>query len=673
MKKRNLTLAATDVVGVGLAYFGALYLRFEGLIPPEYLNTFWHVLPWFTLLVLATYWATGLYRLVWEYASTGELYAVLRGVTLASVTVITIAYIIMYPLLDLEPLPRSIYLVAWAFLVFLVGGARLFQRFNREFRHYTSIVSDAQPSAILWLTSLLKNGSPSYRESAAVAAGREWGNGSARPLKKTEAQNFTHKRVLIAGAGEAGAMVLRELRNHPDLGMEPVGFVDDSPRKVGLRLMGAPILGRREDIPSLVKKRHIDQVIIAMPSAPGSVRREVVNVCSGLSVEVRTLPGVYELIDGRVSIKQIREVRLEDLLGREPVRVNLTEIAGYLSGKTALITGAGGSIGSELCRQIARFNPARLVLVECSENNLFEIEHELAERWPALALSPEFVDVRDRPGIDQIFARHRPAVVFHAAAYKHVPLSERWPEQTFVNNVIGTYNVASIADHYNSEVFIFISTDKAVNPTSVMGATKRAAELIIQDFAHRSKTRFAAVRFGNVLGSSGSVVNIFRQQIARGGPVTVTHPDMERYFMTTPEAVQLIIQAGAYARGGEIFVLDMGERLQVLDLAREMIRLSGFKPGRDIEIKFTGVRPGEKLREELFYSKEKAVPTGHARIFVVENHYRFAGCFPDTGSLTGADAVQFLRRIVPEWRTNQVHGSDACGVGEGFLSTGSKG
>lgn len=662
--KRVLSLIALDILGINLAYFGSLYLRFDGHVPPAYLDTMVHLAPWLTLICLGCYWLAGLYRSLWEYASVRELYAVIRGATLGATLVVLVAYAI-YAAVPLRPLPRSVYVMAWIGSVVLVGGTRLGWRVAREWRvalaNGGEVIVDEREGephvAALPMARLLNGGlRAAARMSLVLVSG-------GRPEKRNG-----RRRVLVAGAGDAGAMVVRELHNHPELGLEPVGFVDDDAKKSGLRLHGLPVLGGCDDIPRLVREKGIERVIIAMPSAPGAVRRKIAHLCSRAGVKAFTVPGVYELVDGRVSVRQIREVRLEDLLGREPVRVNLEEIAGYLEGKTVLVTGAGGSIGSELCRQAARFSPRRLVLVECSENNLFEIEHELTTGWSALEIAPELADVRDRPTMERIFGAYRPEVVFHAAAYKHVPLSERWPERAFANNVVGTYNVALLADRYGSGVFILISTDKAVNPVSVMGATKRAAELIVQDFARRSRTRFAAVRFGNVLGSSGSVVNIFRRQIARGGPVTVTHPDMERYFMTTPEAVQLVIQAGAYARGGEIFVLDMGERVRVLDLAREMIRLSGFEPDRDVAIRFTGVRPGEKLREELFRPGERPLPTGHARIFSVANHcdsegqgglLRIRELLEAPQRLTAEEALNLLREMVGEWRPSEALGARA--------------
>jgi FlaA1/EpsC-like NDP-sugar epimerase len=461
-------------------------------------------------------------------------------------------------------------------------------------------------------------------------------------------------------------MVVRELHNHPSLGFEPVGFVDDDPRKKGLYLLDVPILGDRHDIPRLVKELRVDEIIIAMPSVPGRVVRELVEIAKTTGARLKTVPGIYELINGRVSVNQIREVQVEDLLGREPVQLDLEEIASYLTGRVVLVTGAGGSIGSELCRQIARFRPACLVMLDHSENNLFEIESELLERCRGVDAPAELADVRDQAKVEQIFEKYRPQVVFHAAAHKHVPMMERCPEQAVANNVLGTYITAGTALRFQSEIFVLVSTDKAVRPRSVMGATKRAAELVIQYLNEKSRqgnlrTRFAAVRFGNVLGSRGSVIPIFKRQIARGGPVTVTHPEMVRYFMTIPEAVQLIIQAGALARGGEIFVLDMGEPVKILDLARDLIRLSGLVPDRDIEIKITGIRPGEKLKEELFTPQEERTATKNSRIFIARN----GDCDPGLaatllehldlgfGLKTPEEALTLLGWLFPGWHAAQ--------------------
>jgi len=572
-----------DALFINIAYLGALALRFDAVIPGEYVTHYFIFAAVVTVTTITVYYFSGLYRKMWQYASVREMYNVLLGVTVATLVVIAVSYIFIYPESGMSPMPRSIYPIAWLINLGLTGGSRFALRSLREYR-----------------------------------------NGAALVKEQTADKPVKAKRVLIAGAGEAGVMVARELRSHHGLAMEPVGFIDDDNRKRGLDLFSIPVLGGREDIPRLVEEYRVNEIIIAMPSAPGRIIRGIVDICKRAGVRVKTLPGVYDLIDGKVSVSQLRDVQLEDLLGRDPVQLDMESIAAYLEGKVVLVTGAGGSIGSELCRQAARFQPGALVLLDNTENNLFDIEQELSERIPELRQYGELADIRDEAHMQWVFEHYSPQVVFHAAAYKHVPLMERFPEHAVSNNIRGTYNVASAARKYGCETFIFVSTDKAVNPTSVMGASKRGAELVVRYFNEmcrrdKMKSRFAAVRFGNVLGSRGSVIPTFKRQISAGGPVTVTHPEMLRYFMTIPEAVQLIIQSGSLANGGEIFILDMGEPVRILDLAQDLIRLSGLTPDKDIEIKFTGIRPGEKLREELFTDREKMSATKYSRIFIAQN------------------------------------------------------
>jgi FlaA1/EpsC-like NDP-sugar epimerase len=579
---RTAAFCLIDAIIVNIAYLGAFLLRFDGVIPAEYLVNYPVFAVSVTVITISVYYIFGFYRKMWQYASIREMYYVFLGVTAASLVVIAAAYIFIYPEAVMKPMPRSIYPIAWLLNLVFTSGSRFGVRFFREYR----------------------NGNGKNGESAAA------------PVNP--------KRALIIGAGEAGAMVAKEMYGHPTSGLLPVGFIDDDLRKQGMDLFSIPVLGRREDIPHLVGKYEIDEIIIAMPSTPGQKIREIVEICKGTGVRVKTVPGVYELIDGKVSVSQLREVQLEDLLGRDPVQLDMERIAAYLKGKTVLVTGAGGSIGSELCRQVARFQPGALILLDNTENNLFDIEQELKEHFPDIKQFAELADVRKSCPIKRVFELYHPQVIFHAAAYKHVPMMERFPEHAVNNNIYGTYLVASTAKKFGCETFIFVSTDKAVNPTSIMGASKRAAELVVQHFNEQCKqenlnSRFAAVRFGNVLGSRGSVIPTFKRQISAGGPVTVTHPEMVRYFMTIPEAVQLIIQAGSFAKGGEIFVLDMGEPVRILDLAQDLIRLSGLTPGQDIDIKYTGVRPGEKLREELFTDQEKMSATKYSRIFVAHN------------------------------------------------------
>lgn len=424
-------------------------------------------------------------------------------------------------------------------------------------------------------------------------------------------------RVLIVGAGSAGDMVIQELKNNPKLFKKPVGIVDDDIKKKGRRIHNIPILGMVKDIGVLVDKYNIDEIIIAIANISKQDKKNIIKICKKTKCRLRTIPGLYEIIDGIVDIKKIRDFQIEDLLGREPIKVTLDKMSGYLENKVVLVTGGGGSIGSELCRQVARFNPKQVIILDNYENNAYVIQQELIRKYgSSLNLSTIIASIREEKRMDKIFNRYKPDVVFHAAAHKHVPLMEKNPSEAIKNNIFGTKNVATLSDKYKVKRFVLISTDKAVNPTSIMGATKRAAEMIIQSINEKSETEFVAVRFGNVLGSNGSVIPLFKKQIEEGGPITITHPDVIRYFMTITEAVQLVIQAGAMAKGGEIFVLDMGDPVKIVDLAENLIRLSGFEVNVDIDIKFTGLRPGEKLYEELLMSEEGLTNTDHKKIFI---------------------------------------------------------
>jgi FlaA1/EpsC-like NDP-sugar epimerase len=424
------------------------------------------------------------------------------------------------------------------------------------------------------------------------------------------------KRTLLVGAGSAGLLVAKEAEARPQLGVLPVGFVDDDRTKIGTMVHGVPVLGTTSELPEIAHRIRADQVLVTMVDAPGSTVRRLVRSCNEIDLAVKIIPGIHEIVDGKVSLSRARDVAIDDLLGRDPVKLDESAISGDFGGKVVLVTGAGGSIGSELCRQLCRFGVKRLVLLEQAENALFEIHRELIAAYPDLDIVPVIGDITDRARMEVVFQEHRPKVVLHAAAHKHVPMMEWNPGEAVKNNVFGTMCVADLAGEFRAERFVMISTDKAVNPTSIMGATKRVAELYIQSLSGKSTTRYVAVRFGNVLGSTGSVIPIFRQQIAKGGPVTVTHREMRRYFMTIPEASQLVIQAATMGKGGEIFILDMGEPVYVYDLAKDMIRLSGLKPGEDIEIQITGMRPGEKLFEELSVANEAAEKTYHPKIFV---------------------------------------------------------
>lgn len=423
------------------------------------------------------------------------------------------------------------------------------------------------------------------------------------------------KKFLIIGAGNAGEALLREIHRMPVEQYEVIGFIDDDPAKQGMNIHGIPVLGRIDQLPQICKKQEIDEIAIAMPSATAKQMRRVVQICEGAKIHFRTVPSVADIASGKFKVSQIRDIDINDLLGREAIQLDLDMIEQYIKGKVILVTGAGGSIGSEMCRQVCHFAPKHLLLLEQAENALFFIDRELRVSFPQISMELLICDITDKKRVEQIFERFKPEVVIHAAAHKHVPLMEANPGEAIKNNVVGTKTVADAADKFGASSFVMISTDKAVNPTSIMGSSKRIAELYIQDLGKTSKTHFVTVRFGNVLGSNGSVVPIFKNQIAAGGPVTVTHPEMRRYFMTIPEASQLVLQAAAMGKkGGEIFVLDMGEPVKIVDLAKELITLSGFRPGEDIEIIFTGTRPGEKLFEELSIKGEDMVPTRHPKI-----------------------------------------------------------
>ena len=424
------------------------------------------------------------------------------------------------------------------------------------------------------------------------------------------------KRTLIVGAGNAGVAIAKEILLSDKINFSLVGFIDDNPLKQYTTVLGHRVLGFSKDIPEVVKDYNVEQIIIAIPSADLSTIRHLSEICVGCGCEVKAVPGIYQLINGQVSVQRLKNVDVSDLLGRDPVQINLDEVMGYIEGQCVLVTGGGGSIGSELCRQIASHSPKTLIILDIYENSAYEIEQELKRKHPELDLITLIASVRDSVRMDDVFKKYTPDIVFHAAAHKHVPLMENSPNEAVKNNIIGTYKVAKCADKYGTKKFVQISTDKAVNPTNIMGATKRVCEMIIQYFARFSKTSFVAVRFGNVLGSNGSVIPLFKKQIEAGGPVTVTHKDIIRYFMTIPEAVSLVLQAGAYAKGGEIFVLDMGEQVKIYDLAKNLIRLSGYEPNKDIKIEITGLRPGEKLYEERLMAEEGLTKTANDKISI---------------------------------------------------------
>lgn len=572
---RNRILLLGDIFLIAVAVLGSFALRFEfGALFWYYLPQAWRMMLLAVILKPIVYYFFGLYRRLWAYASIREVLLIVTAVTTASVLLsvgITALAFIQVQQGNYLGFPRSVLVIDWLLSTILVGGLRFSSR----------LIAEA-------------------RSTAADEPG----------------DNF-YRRVLIIGAGDAGALVAREIQKNPQLNLELVCFLDDDKAKQKMQIHGIPVVGPLDDLQRVITRRRIHEVLIAIPTAPGEVVRKVINDCHQKGVTFRTMPGVYELIGGKVSVKRLREVNINDLLRRAPTKMDDRYVGSTLGGKRVLVTGAGGSIGSELCRQIARWGPSMLILLGHGENSVFETLLELAESYPALAMQPVIADIRDQDRIEAIFASLQPQVVFHAAAHKHVPLMEVNVEEAITNNVLGTRNIVEVSLTYGVERLVMISTDKAVRPSSVYGATKRIAELLVLDAANCTGQPFSVVRFGNVLGSRGSVVPRFQRQIETGGPVTITHPDMRRYFMTIPEAVHLVLQAGSMGKGGEVFVLRMGEQIRIFDLAEDLIHLSGLEPGKDVEILFTGIRPGEKLSEELWDRWVTYKPTDHPDIVLL--------------------------------------------------------
>ena len=566
---RRTAQVLIDACLVALAYFLAYVLRFDPGIPGRYEDLLWESIAFVTAGKLIVFAVFGLYHKLWRFVDQRDFESILKAVLVSSMVLVGVFFLIP-PSVATDP-PRGVIALDFLLTLALVGGARFVVRAVIE-----------RP----------------YRGALARRGARE---------------------VLIVGAGNGGQLVAAELRRNPDLGI-PIAFVDDDPRKQGMRVAGVKVEGTTEELERVLDASEPGEVIIAIPSAPGVVRQKVVTACRGRGIPVRTLPTTFELLAGGVNLmRQVREVKVEDVLGREPVRMEIDRMGGYLAGEVVLVTGAGGSIGSELCRQIARVGPSRLVLVDNAENSLFEIRRELEHDRHFTRAQAILADCKDAVRMEEIFSEQRPAVVFHAAAYKHVPLMEENPVEAVRNNAVATRIVTAAAGGAGAKRFVLVSTDKAVAPATVMGASKALAEWAVEAAQHRfPHTRFTAVRFGNVLGSSGSVVPIFRRQIAAGGPVTVTDANMTRYFMTIPEAVQLIIRSGDLGRGGEVFVLEMGDPVKIVDLARNMIRLSGHEPDTDIAIDIVGRRPGEKIHEELFNPDERPKPTSAEKIVAAE-------------------------------------------------------
>lgn len=565
---RIALLVIADILSATLATFLALWVRFDFSVQATsqsgYLEAVTSMLPVNILTVILLFLILGLYSSVWRYASADELVKLILTVVANG-----ILQIIIFSITGTK-VPRSYYPFYAVIILALTVGVRFSYRFLRFFRVKTGKGSNGMPIS----------------------------------------------KVMIIGAGAAGNMLLREIETSGYIAKSVKCFVDDNPGCQGKSMRGVPIVGGREAIPDAVEQYGIDEIIIAVPSANKKTISELVEICKNTGARIQILPGMYQLVNGDVSVSKLRKVEIEDLLGREPIKIDVDKVAGYVSGKVVLVTGGGGSIGSELCRQLAAHNPKQLIIVDIYENNAYDIQQELKRKYPNLNLEVLIGSVRNTGRINQIFEQYRPQYVFHAAAHKHVPLMEDSPGEAIKNNVFGTYKTAKAADKYGVERFVLVSTDKAVNPTNIMGASKRMCEMIVQMMNTESKTEFVAVRFGNVLGSNGSVIPLFKKQIAEGGPVTVTDPNIIRYFMTIPEAVSLILEAGAFAKGGEIFVLDMGKPVKILDLAENLIKLSGYRVGEDIEIKFTGLRPGEKMYEELLMSEEGLKSTENELIHI---------------------------------------------------------
>ncbi len=553
---RRIFLMCYDMFAVFVASMVALMIRFDlnfYNVPSEYLNEVWRTLPYMMAITLIIFWGLRLYSSLWSYAGALEMMYVVSACILDAIA--AAALILVRNWGDMFPVPRSFYILYGLFLLVLIMGCRY-----------------------------------SYR--------------GLRVIRNMRRDGVYRRNVLVIGAGEAGNQLIKEINNSRYVRKKVVGVIDDDKTKIGNYIHGAKVVGDRSCIRDKALELHVHEIIIAMPSASPKQMKGILDICKETGCELKRLPGIYQLVNGEVGISKLKDVDVNDLLGREPVTVDLESIMGYVSGKIIMVTGGGGSIGSELCRQIAGHKPKQLIILDIYENTTYDIQNELKVKFPDLDLVVLIGSVRNTNRMNWIFETYHPEIIYHAAAHKHVPLMEESPNEAIKNNVLGTWKIVQAADHYHVKRFVMISTDKAVNPTNIMGASKRICEMIIQTYNKRSNTEYVAVRFGNVLGSNGSVIPLFKKQIERGGPVTVTDPNIVRYFMTIPEAVSLVLQAGAYAKGGEIFVLDMGEPVKILDLAKNLILLSGHKPDEDIQIVFTGLRPGEKLYEEMLMDEE---------------------------------------------------------------------
>ena len=560
---RKLILLIIDALLINLAYILAYCFRFNFKIPDYELSNFGHSAIIITVIYIILFHSFKLYKSLWSYASTDEFLLAVGGGVIANIIALAFTALVQ------RRIPYSVSVLGGIFTILLVVGFRICFRIYRK-----NIVS------------------------------------FNRVNKKD------YKRVMIIGAGAAGTMLIKEMKLHPEMRQLPVALIDDDAHKIGTSIGGVKVFGDRHSIIEVIESQLIEGILVAIPSIDYKNKKEILNICKQTGCKVEIIPGIYELLDGKVSLKEVRDVSYEDLLGRAPVVLDTKGIDEYINGKTIMITGGGGSIGSEICRQIAKFNPKQVILFDNYENGVYELEQELRYSGVNIDLKCVIASITDRGRLEQTFNKYKPQIIFHAAAHKHVPLMESNPAESVLNNVFGTLNLAECADKYGVSRFVMISTDKAVNPTNIMGATKRLCEMIIQSMDKKSAAQFVAVRFGNVLGSNGSVIPLFKKQIAHGGPVTITHPDINRFFMTIPEAAQLVVQAGAFAEGGEIFVLDMQESVKIYDLACDLIKLSGYEPNEDIKIEFIGLRPGEKLYEEILMDDEGLNKTLHEKIFV---------------------------------------------------------
>jgi FlaA1/EpsC-like NDP-sugar epimerase len=611
-----------DLAVIPIAWVGSYWVRFNmGSIPDPFIGTVLKTLPLVLVVQASLFWFFGLYRGVWRFASLPDLFRIIKSV----VSGIVCIGVVLFFVNRLEGVPRSVLPIYGLLLAVLLGTARVAVRWVKDQHLYT-------------------------------------GKGD---------------RVLIIGAGRAGEMLVREMRRSGGGQYFPIGFVDDDIKHHGREIQGVRVLGGCDRLVELAAEHEADVIIIAIPSGSGTEMRRIVELCERTGVPFRTLPAMDSVMSGSIGLQELREVLIEDLLGREPISLDWSGINRGVAGKTVLVTGGGGSIGGELCRQISRTKPRKIVIFEKSEFNLYKIERELKEEFDGLQITAVLGDVTDRCAVEHCIKSYMPELVFHAAAYKHVPMLEGQVREAAKNNVIGTRIVAEAARLAGCEAFVLISTDKAVNPANVMGATKRMAEIICQDLSQRSKTKYITVRFGNVLGSAGSVVPLFKEQLKNGGPLTVTHPEITRYFMTIPEACQLILQAAVIGKGGEIFVLDMGEPVRIIYLAEQLIRLSGKEPGKDIDIEITGLRPGEKLYEELFHEQEPLAPTVHKKILLAQHRnvkwFDLAGVLDglegDCEAYTEESLIERIRVLVPELRSS----SPAFGPGELDVEKGQAG